>query len=196
MLNYWLPNNGIINMGSVHDENGLKNSRNGLTTLQHKKQVIWRRNKVKELYVRNYSQEQISSIMRISQPTVSRDIDFLKGKFEGGIENLDELLIEENFKWCLAVDEQIKKLYDMLDDSKLDDKMKLKAFDMLLKFLQRKQDLNITKVYLLDIKKTLTYIRSKEEELKEKEQMLEAESEGRKMDWKALWLNTSSQAVF
>jgi predicted transcriptional regulator len=40
----------------------------------------WRRNKVRELLIRGYSQYEISNTLHISQPTISRDIDFIRSQ--------------------------------------------------------------------------------------------------------------------
>jgi Trp operon repressor len=42
----------------------------------NRKQIDWRRNKVRDLLIRGYSQYEISNNLHLSQPTISRDIDF------------------------------------------------------------------------------------------------------------------------
>ena len=54
------------------DINKLKNN---------KKQIEWRRNKVRQLLLRGHSQSEISRTLHISQPTISRDIDYIKSKY-------------------------------------------------------------------------------------------------------------------
>ena len=51
-----------------------RNARANVTINKYKKQIQWRQNKVRELLTRGYSQKEISSILHISQPTVSRGI--------------------------------------------------------------------------------------------------------------------------
>ena len=41
----------------------------------NKKQIEWRRNKVRQLLLRGNTQSDISRTLHISQPTISRDID-------------------------------------------------------------------------------------------------------------------------
>ena len=41
-----------------------------------KDKIIWRRNKVQELSVKGFAQAEISRMLQISEPTVSRDIEF------------------------------------------------------------------------------------------------------------------------
>ena len=55
-----------------------KNARAEITQKKYQKQIDWRRNKVRELLIRGYSQYEISNTLHISQPTISRDIDFIR----------------------------------------------------------------------------------------------------------------------
>ena len=54
------------------DSNNLKNSN---------KQIEWRRNKVRQLSLRGNTQWEISRNLQISQPTISRDIDYIRSKY-------------------------------------------------------------------------------------------------------------------
>ena len=55
-----------------------RNVRSNLTANKYKKQVQWSQGKVRELLAKGYSQKEISNTLQISQPTVSRDISFIK----------------------------------------------------------------------------------------------------------------------
>jgi DNA-binding NarL/FixJ family response regulator len=55
-----------------------KNPRAEITYKKYRKQTDWRRNKVRELLIRGYSQYEISNTLHLSQPTVSRDIGFIR----------------------------------------------------------------------------------------------------------------------
>ena len=55
-----------------------KNPRAEITHKKYRKQIDWRRNKVRELLIRGYSQYEISNTLHLSQPTISRDIDFIR----------------------------------------------------------------------------------------------------------------------
>ena len=46
----------------------------GKTLNKYRNQMAWRRNKVREMLTRGYSQYEIANTLRISQPTISRDI--------------------------------------------------------------------------------------------------------------------------
>jgi DNA-binding NarL/FixJ family response regulator len=51
------------------------NPRANLSEQKYQKQIEWRRNKVKDLVIRGHSQYEISNILHISQPTISRDMN-------------------------------------------------------------------------------------------------------------------------
>ena len=57
-----------------------RNPRAEITHKKYQKQIDWRRNKVRELLIRGYSQYEISNTLHISQPTISRDIDFIRSQ--------------------------------------------------------------------------------------------------------------------
>ncbi len=57
-----------------------KNPRAEITHKKYRKQIDWRRNKVRELLIRGYSQYEISNTLHISQPTISRDINFVRSQ--------------------------------------------------------------------------------------------------------------------
>ena len=58
--------------------------------------VEWRRNKVQELASQGYNQSEISRILQISQPTINRDITFLRQQAKDNIKSyIDERLPEE-----------------------------------------------------------------------------------------------------
>jgi DNA-binding NarL/FixJ family response regulator len=57
-----------------------KNPRTKITQKKYQKQIDWRRNKVRELLIRGYSQYEISNTLHISQPTISIDIDFIRNQ--------------------------------------------------------------------------------------------------------------------
>jgi hypothetical protein len=54
-----------------------KNLSAEITHKKYRKQIDWRRNKVRELVIRGYYQHGIN-ILHISQPTLPRDIDFIR----------------------------------------------------------------------------------------------------------------------
>ena len=62
-----------------------KNPRAEITHKKYQKQIDLRRNKVRELLIRGYSQYEISSTLHLSQPTISRDIDFIRNPINSAV---------------------------------------------------------------------------------------------------------------
>src|SRR5918995_5699882 len=91
------------------DGNNLKNS---------KKQIEWRRNKVRQLLLRGNTQPEISRTLDISQPTISRDIDYIRSKYITNSKNTYIRLSEEYINISLGIDEMIKNSW------KIDNKKK------------------------------------------------------------------------
>ena len=62
----------------------------------------WRRNKVQELASQAYNQLEISRILQISQPTINRDLAYLRQQAKSNIKKyIDERLPEEYEKWLV-----------------------------------------------------------------------------------------------
>jgi predicted transcriptional regulator len=57
-----------------------KTPRAEITHKKYQKQIDWRRNKVRELLIRGYSQYEMSNTLHMSQPAISRDIDLLENR--------------------------------------------------------------------------------------------------------------------
>ena len=55
-----------------------KNPGSEITHKKYQKQIDLRRNKVRELLIRGYSQYEISNNLHLSQPTISRDYILLE----------------------------------------------------------------------------------------------------------------------
>src|ERR687886_1478035 len=62
----------------------------------------WRRNKVQELSSQGYSQSEISRILQISQPTINRDITFLRQQAKHNIKRYIDERLPEEYEKCLV----------------------------------------------------------------------------------------------
>ena len=54
---------------------------------QQQQQILWSRAKVMELSSQGYSQVEIAKTLQISEPTISRDIDYLRQQSQQKIRN-------------------------------------------------------------------------------------------------------------
>jgi DNA-binding transcriptional regulator LsrR (DeoR family) len=62
----------------------------------------WRRNKVQELASQGYNQSEISRIMQISQPTVNRDLSYLRQQAKTNIKRYTDERLPEEYEKCLV----------------------------------------------------------------------------------------------
>jgi FixJ family two-component response regulator len=77
---------------------------------RERSQIEWRRNKVQELVVKGYNQYEIADTLKISQPTISRDLDFLKKQAHQNLQNHIQHILPEEYQRCLIGMNQVLKL--------------------------------------------------------------------------------------
>jgi predicted transcriptional regulator len=123
-----------------------------------KKHMEWRRNKVRELLTRGYAQYEISNTLHISQPTISRDIHYLQKELTKNKKNYGERLFDVYYNSLEGLDEVVKKLWTIIDSSKIDEKEKMKAinsimqcYKMRFEMIQTEPELINQKRYMKDI---------------------------------------------
>ena len=120
------------------NENGLQNPRDGINLKKYRNQIAWRRNKVKELLARGYAQYEISNILHISQPNVSRDIHYIQKELRKSTDNYGHHLFEIYRNTQLGLDEAIKELWETIDSPKTDAKERIKAITLLKECYQER----------------------------------------------------------
>jgi predicted transcriptional regulator len=64
--------------------------------------VEWRRNKVQELSSQGYNQSEISRMLQISQPTINRDIPYLRQQAKENIKRYIDERLPEEYEKCLV----------------------------------------------------------------------------------------------
>jgi len=74
---------------------------NNLSTLVNTN-IEWRRSKVQELASQGYSQTEISKTLQISQPTINRDISYLRQKARANIKRYIDERLPEEYEKCLV----------------------------------------------------------------------------------------------
>jgi predicted transcriptional regulator len=62
----------------------------------------WRRNTVQELASQGYNQSEISRILQISQPTINRDITYLRQQAKTNIKKYIDERLPEEYEKCLV----------------------------------------------------------------------------------------------
>ena len=128
-------------------------SRAGKTLNKYRNQMAWRRNKVREMLTRGYSQYEIVNTLRISQPTISRDIHYIQKELHKSKENYGERLFEVYRNSVLGLDEVVKKLWTIIDSSKTDDKEKMKAINLIMQCYKERFDMIKSEPELIKLKR-------------------------------------------
>jgi DeoR/GlpR family transcriptional regulator of sugar metabolism len=62
----------------------------------------WRRSKVQELSSQGYNQSEISRILQISQPTINRDLAYLRNQAKANIRKYIDERLPEEYEKCLV----------------------------------------------------------------------------------------------
>jgi predicted transcriptional regulator len=110
-----------------------KNPRAEITHKKYRKQIDWRRNKVRELLIRGYSQYDISNTLHISQPTISRDINFIRKQTSSAAkQDLAQRMSYEQQKGLDGLEELMKNLWLIIDNPKIQVKEKINAMKLML----------------------------------------------------------------
>jgi predicted transcriptional regulator len=101
----------------------------------------WRRNKVQELASQGYNQSEISRILQISQPTINRDIIYLRQQAKHNIKRyIDERLPEEYEKCMVGLTAIIKEAWSTAANTE-DKREKIQALSLAKECYSMKLDL-------------------------------------------------------
>ena len=129
------------NLDKTTKENEVNNKRAGVSSTKYQNQIAWRRNKVKELITRGYTQFEISRELHMSQPTISRDIHFLEKELSKSRKNYGQRLFSTYESTVLGYDEMIKKLWSIIDSKNTEDKERIKAITLIAQYYRERMEL-------------------------------------------------------
>jgi predicted transcriptional regulator len=172
------------------------NRRANLTQQKYQKQIEWRRNKVKDLVIRGHSQYEISTILHISQPTISRDINNI---YQHNKKRQSNSFNESYFelKNALAgLTELVKKSWTIVDDSKAGKKERIKAMSFILQCYNKRLELLNFENRFNEYKEYFDSVQKAEKEIKRREKALQAYLEGKKLTQRQIDFATDPNAVF
>ena len=115
-----------------------------------------------ELLVQGQNQYDIAEALQISQPTISRDVQYLKAKAKEDIElHINEKLPEE-YQWCLTGINQVLKIaWDVANKLPEDSRLKLQALSLANDCYKYKMDLLTNAPVLSDAIKFVENCRDK-----------------------------------
>jgi predicted transcriptional regulator len=103
--------------------------------------IEWRRSKVQELASQGYNQSEISKILQISRPTITRDIQYLSKCAKENIKKyIDERLPEEYEKCLVGLTAITKEAWNTAHDTE-DKREKIQALSLAKECYSMKLDL-------------------------------------------------------
>lgn len=109
-----------------------------------KDKLDWRRNKVNELSVKGFSQADIARMLQISEPTISRDIEYLRQVANETIRNHIQKTLPYNYMKCIqGLEEIIKEAWIICINSEKigNTKEKLQSLSLIKDTYNTKMDL-------------------------------------------------------
>jgi predicted transcriptional regulator len=103
--------------------------------------VVWRRSKVLELSSQGYNQSEISRILQISQPTINRDISYLRQQAKSNIKRYIDERLPEEYEKCLVGLNAITKEARNTGQNTEDKREKIQALSLAKECYSMKMDL-------------------------------------------------------
>ena len=77
---------------------------------REKNQIEWRRNKVQDLWVKGHNEYDMADALKVSQPTISRDIEYLRRRAQEYLKSHIQNKLPEEYQRCLTGMNQVLKL--------------------------------------------------------------------------------------
>jgi hypothetical protein len=125
--------------------------------------VEWRRSKVQELASQGYNQSEISRILQISQPTINRDVTYLRQQAKENIKRyIDERLPEEYGKCLVGLNAITKEAWNTAQNTE-DKREKIQALSLAKECYSMKMDL-LTNATVVDDAISFVSQKSKDKE--------------------------------
>lgn len=117
------------------------NQRANITVKKYQKMVGDRRQKVDNLLMKGYTQQEIMSKLHLSQSTASRDIAFLYNQSERKSVNIGKVGFEELHNSMTGTTELLKRSWDLLETTKKDHKLQLKIMEFIMSCYHKRTEL-------------------------------------------------------
>ena len=135
--------------------------------------LSWRRNKVQDFLIQGLNQYEIADILKVSQPTINNDVQFLREKASEIMQNHIQDVLPAEFQSCLAgINRVLKMTWQIANNadnnscevvsSKVEDKIKLQALALANECYKYKMDLVTNGVVIKD---AIRFIQQKKQEL-------------------------------
>jgi predicted transcriptional regulator len=172
------------------------NSRARISKQKYLKQIEWRRNKVRDLLIRGYSQTEISDILHISQPTISRDINRIYQDRKKRQQRFGNEFFLNLQNTLAGLTEIIKKSWTIVDDPQADQKERMKAMSIILQCYDKRLDLLNSEPTVDAVREYIERVKKAEKEISKREKALQVYLEERKLTNEEIDRETDTQAKF
>jgi predicted transcriptional regulator len=172
------------------------NRRANLSEHKYQKQIEWRRSKVKDLVIRGHSQYEISNILHISQPTISRDINNIYQHSKKRQRNSVNESYFELKNTLAGLTELVKKSRTIVDESKAGNKEKIKAMSLILQCYNKRIELLNFENQFDKYKEYFDSVKKAEKDINRREKALQANLQARKLTQREINFATDPNAVF
>lgn len=155
-------NDPLIEQAPYVKEYFYKIARKGVSHNKYRKQVAWRREKVRTYLSRGHTQAMISTKLQISQSTISRDISIIRNKGVNKVGLTAKNLDMDYSLLKMSMNEQSIKLWELFDHNKCSIRQKLEIIKILLKIDKKRME-------LLPLEEVLRELTSRESKVAMKE---------------------------
>ncbi len=126
--------------------------------------IEWRRSKVQDLASQGYSQSEISKTLQISQPTINRDISYLRQQAKANIKRyIDERLPEEYEKCLIGLTAILREAWTTAANTE-DRREKIHALSLAKECYSMKLDLLTNATVVDDVIRFVSSQKSKDKE--------------------------------
>jgi predicted transcriptional regulator len=103
----------------------------------------WRRDRIVELYSEGRNQSQIAQILKISQPTVFRDLRYQRRQSRNKVKTyLDEYLPFEHNVCQVGINRILRKVWDFINNNQSSEKVIFQALSLAKDCYAMKQERN------------------------------------------------------
>jgi hypothetical protein len=149
------------------------------TNMKDNNRIGWRRNKVNELSIKGFQQAEIARMLQISEPTISRDIEYLRQQANENIRNHIQEKLPYEYKKCISGLEEIIKegwIISTRADKTGDTREKLQSLALIKDTYNTKMDLLTNASLLQDSIKFVTETKLKNLSNKKKDNNIDYSS--------------------
>jgi hypothetical protein len=138
-------------------------------------QLEWRRRMVFEMSAKGMSGNDIASELKISEPTISRDIQYIRQKCKTNLQNYIQEELPEQYEHTLyAMNLLIKEIWQIYNEPENDNRSRLQAISLLRDCYTSRLELLTNASVINDSLKAVNirFKKKQEQLLKQKEQLL------------------------